>query len=148
MDIRDSVQLAGHVGGQFGAVVQFLRLGELGQIAAEDHEVRFRVHQPAFGHCLHQAAVPVANEFGAADVLDMRIGDIGEGEVFGLVREGQFNQANRQDGAGGGEPGTLDQVAAADLLDGQRCCASRVATCSRISGLVSASMKATKSAFC
>ena len=65
------VGLVVELGEHLGAVVQLGFCAELGEIAAEHHEVRFGLQQICFGDRTDQTAVPVVDESAALDVLDM-----------------------------------------------------------------------------
>ena len=142
------VGLAAELREHLGPVVELLLHRELAEVAPEDDEVRLRRQHVRLGHRADEAAVPVADELRrrAGDELDVGVGDVGEREVLGRVGESQLHDAHGDDagrGRGGRAP---EEVAAARDEGGHRFTSARAPLGSdAYSGLVRASMKATRS---
>ncbi len=98
---HDHVGLVVQLGEHFGAVVELGFAAELGQVAAEHHEIGPGLQQIGLGDRTDQTAVPVVDETGTRDVLNMGVGDVGEGEVLCRVGKGELHHADGQ-GAGRG----------------------------------------------
>ena len=101
---HDAMQLGREMGENLRAVVEFVLLAELREVAAEHDEIQFRLHEISFRHRALKAHVPVAHEARALDLLDVRVGNIGEGEVVARAAEGEAHHADgkrrqRPDGA-------------------------------------------------
>ena len=127
-------------------VVELLLHAELAEVAAEHHEVGLRGEEVRLRHRPDEAAVPVADELGARDVLDVGVRDVGEGEVLGGVGEGELHEAHGDDAGGGGRRRPLQEVATAGDDGVHGFTSMRAALGSEAySGLVSASMNETRS---
>ncbi len=143
------VGLVIQLGEHFRAVVELGLGAELGQVAAEHHEVRLRLQQVGLGDRADQTAVPVADESVAQDVLDVGVGYVREGEILGRVGKSELHHADRQ-GAGRSHcPRAFQKSASSPAIVSHSCLLyfspAGVAASSANSGLVSASMKATRS---
>ena len=96
-----------------GPVVELLLRAELAEVAAEHHEVGLRSEEVRLRDRPDQTAVPVADELGARDVLDVGVRDVGEGEVLRGVGEGELHEAHGDDAGGGRRRRALQEIATA-----------------------------------
>jgi hypothetical protein len=85
----------------FGAMIQFGLAAKLRQIAAEHDKIRLGRQQIGFRDGANQAAIPVSDETIVFNMLDMGVGNVGEGEVLAAFRKGQFDQTDGQGAANG-----------------------------------------------
>jgi hypothetical protein len=90
------VGLVVELGEHLGTVVQLGFLAQLGQVPAEHHEVGLGGEQIRFGDGADQPTVPVAYELPAGNLLQVRVGDVGEPEVLAFVGEGEFDHTHGQ----------------------------------------------------
>lgn len=72
-------------------MIQFSFTAELRQIAAENDKIGFGRQQIGFRNGPDQTPIPVSDEMGSLDMLDVGIGNIGKGKVLVAFCEGQFD---------------------------------------------------------